>query len=281
MRWGVLRGQGGRRYPHCRGKKLTTEPCAAKKLLKFANAQDDRKKEAVIIPLLKAAEVTMPVPINPIDVFDVSFLKAPHLQLATHIIGIGEAFQAHHLYQDMPEGIPNGADIKEIGTCYHGLTYAVMTGSAGKKAERDAYREKAVLAASLALNWAGMRYLKENNFELITNLGADHKKKAQPRNTTPVLTDAPNKLELFHAKNSGGVHLAIGKVTKAACYYVQCCYGDPNDEGAWGREWQFTKIKGGVDLTGLEPGKVYYFRVRCLGHAGLGPWSTYVHIMVI
>ena len=116
----------------------------------------------------------MPAIINPISIFDTSFFNFPHLELATHIIGIGEAFIAHPLYQQVP-----GTEIKEVGTHYHDLIYAVMSGTSAKKAERDAYRAKAVLTASLALNWAGMRYLRENDFALITDLGADHKKKPQ------------------------------------------------------------------------------------------------------
>jgi len=217
----------------------------------------------------------------PINVFDTSFINLPHLQLATHLIGIGDAFIVHPLHQVMPEGVPHGTEIKDVGTRYHDLTYAVMTGASAKKAERDALREKAVLTASLALNWAGMRYLRENNFELIANLGVDQKKKSQPRSTTHVSIDAPGKLDLAHGKISGTVRLLLGKVPGAVTYIVQACKGNPNDEAAWNREWQFTKIKGGVELTQLDPGGVYYVRVRCLGHAGLGPWSTYVHIMVV
>jgi hypothetical protein len=223
----------------------------------------------------------MPGPINPINVFDTNFMNAPHLELASHVISIGEAFIAHSLYKEVPNGVPHGTEIKDVGTRYHDLSYAVMTGVSGSKSERDAYREKAVLAISLALTYAGMRYLRENNFELITNLGVDHKKKPQPRHTTPRLLDAPGQVELSYSKNSGTVRAKFRMVPGAITYYVQACLGDPNDEAAWIKEWQFTKIRGGVELTGLEPGKVYYFRVRCLGHAGLGPWSAYVHIMVV
>jgi hypothetical protein len=223
----------------------------------------------------------MTSPIYPINVFDTSFINLPHLELATHVMGIGDAFIAHPRYQEVPEGVPHGTEIKEAGARYHDLTYAVMTGASGKKAERDASRDTAVQAATLALNWAGMRYQRAGDFELITNLGVDHKKKSQPRNTIPVLVDAPSKVDVVHAKNSTAVCIHLGKVPGAVAYYVQACQGDPNDEKAWNKEWHFTKIKGGVEISGLEPGKVYYFRVRCLGHAGLGPWSTYVHIMVI
>jgi hypothetical protein len=219
--------------------------------------------------------------LNPISVFDTSFIFLPHLELATHIMGIGDAFLAHPHYQTVPEGVPHGAEIKEAGTRYHAMTYAVMTGASGKKAERDAIRDKAIQTTVLALNWAAMRFLREGNLELISDLGVDQKKKAQPRATTPVLVDAPSKVDVVHAKNSTAVLIRLSKVAGAITYFVQACQGDPNDEATWTKEWQFTKIKGGLEVSGLEPGKVYYFRVRCLGHAGMGPWSTYVHIMVI
>ncbi|WP_129126540.1 fibronectin type III domain-containing protein [Geomonas oryzae] len=223
----------------------------------------------------------MPFAFHPLSIFDTSFINYPHLECATHIIGIGEALIAHPLFQEVPAGAYHGNEIKILGTRYHDLTYAVMTGASGKKAERDAAREEALLATCLTLNWAGMRYLKEKNFELISNLGVDHRKKAAPRSTTTVLIKAPDKMKLEHGKISGTLRLVLGKVEGAVTYFVQACQGDPNDEAAWLKEWQFTKIKGGVELTGLEPGKIYYIRVRCLGHAGYGPWSTYVHIMVV
>jgi hypothetical protein len=223
----------------------------------------------------------MPTNIYPINVFDTSFIHLPHLELATHLVGIGDAFISHPLYQQVPVGVPHGTEIKDAGTRYHDLTYAVMTGSTAKKAERDALREKAVLTATLALNWAGMRYQREGNFDLITNLGVDQKKRTPPRTFAPVPISAPANVEVIHAQNSSTVRILLRRVPGAVTYIVQACQGDPNDEAAWNKEWQFTRLKGGLEVSGLDPGKVYYFRVRCLGHAGLGPWSNYVHIMVI
>jgi hypothetical protein len=223
----------------------------------------------------------MPDSINPISVFDTSFIYLPHLDLATQVMGIGDAFIAHPSYQQMPEGVPNGKEIKETGTHYHDLTYAVMSGASSKKAERDACRVKAVQTVTLALNWAGMRYQREGDFELIAGLGVEHKKKTPTRTTALVTVDAPGKIDVVHAKISTAVRILLGRVPGAVTYIVQACHGDPNNEAGWDKEWHFTRIKGGLEVSGLEPGKVYYFRVRCLGHAGLGPWSPYVHIMVV
>ena len=75
---------------------------------------------------------------SPINVFDTSFLNRPHLEVASYVIEIGDAFTSHKLYQQMPEGVPHGTEIKDVGTRYHDVTYAVMAGDHGKKAERDA-----------------------------------------------------------------------------------------------------------------------------------------------
>jgi hypothetical protein len=50
------------------------------------------------------------------------------------------------------------------------------------------------------------------------------------------------------------VHINLSKVLGAVTYYIQACQGDPNDEAAWNMEWLFTRIRGGVEITGLEPG---------------------------
>ena len=219
--------------------------------------------------------------IYPINVFDTSIFTAPHIELSTTVIGIGNNFLAHKHYVTVPDGVPHGTEIVEVGTRYHDLNYAILAGDSSKKTERDAYRVKSVQTTALALNWAGMRYLRENNLELITGLGVDQRKEAQPRSSMPVQIIAPNKLLLTRSARTGNLHLAISRVDGAFVYIVQACPGNPNDEAAWILEWQFTKIRGGVELTGLEPGKIYYVRVRCLGHTGYGPWSTYVHLMVV
>ncbi|MBJ6723909.1 fibronectin type III domain-containing protein [Geomesophilobacter sediminis] len=218
----------------------------------------------------------------PINVFDTSFLNGTHLEVATHIIGIGQSFKAHRLYQQVPEGVPHGDEIIDVGTRYHDVSYAVIAGDNGKKGERDSCGEKAVLTVGLALNWAGMRYLRENDPEYIINLGVDHAaKKTTSRSMTPVVPGTPEKVDLEHGQFTGTLRVLLPKVTGAITYFVQACQGDPSVESNWNQEWQFTKVKGGLLLTGLEPGKIYYVRVRCLGHGGFGHWSTYVRLMVV
>ena len=65
------------------------------------------------------------------------------------------------------------------------------------------------------------------------------KKESQTRTTTPVPTDAPGKVDVVHAKNSAAVRITLGRVPGAVTYIVQACQGDPNDEAAWTKEWQF------------------------------------------
>ena len=69
-------------------------------------------------------------------------------------------------------------------------------------------------------------------------------------------------------------------VKGAAHYDVYYCLGDPNDEASWYLAATFVNTRD-TRITGLEPGKMYLFRVHCLGADGFGPWSNVIKIMVI
>ena len=218
---------------------------------------------------------------NPIDSIDMSFLKWPHVELANRMMTIADAFAVHPGFQETcPPTVPNAQELKEIGTHYNVLATAALSGDRGKMAERDLYRQKAVQVLGLSLTWAAMRASREDNPGLIANLGVDQKKKAQSRSTTHALPGVPKDVHVKHGPNSGTMILNLPKVTGAVIYIVQACQGDPSKEESWSLEWQFASCKG-MQVTGLEPGKLYFFRVRCFGHVGHGPWSSLLSLMAI
>lgn len=218
---------------------------------------------------------------NPIDIFDMTVLTLPHIELANVTIGVGDAILAHPDYQEAgPPTVPDGHELKETGISYNALNTAVKAGDNSKKAEREALREKTVQQLVLALTWAAMRSVRENKPSLVANLGVELKKKGQSRSSIHPLVGAPKDPDVKHGPKSGTVLLNVTKVPGAVTYIVQACQGDPSREESWSHEWQFIKCKGN-EVTGLEPGKTYYFRVRCLGHAGHGPWSSIVSLMAI
>ena len=218
---------------------------------------------------------------NPIDIFDLSFLQWPHLELALRVITFADALSVHPGFQEpFPPTVPDSKELKETGIHYNALATAVSSGDHSKMPERDAFRPQAVQQLALTLTWAAMRSCRENNLSLITNLGVDPKRKIQSRSTTHELVGAPKDPKVKHGQISGTVTIDVPKVKGAVTYIVQACQGDPTKEESWSNEWQSAKCKG-IQATGLEPGKIYYFRVRCFGHAGHGPWSAIVSLMVI
>jgi hypothetical protein len=55
---------------------------------------------------------------------------------------------------------------------------------------------------------------------------------------------------------------------------------DPSSEASWVQAGLYTKASK-MEVSGLQPGKKYYFRVRYLGGNGAGPWSEIVSLICI
>lgn len=220
---------------------------------------------------------------NPIDPFDLKVLTLPHFGLANAVITVADAISVHPGFQGtdaFPPTVPAPKELKETGTHYSVLCTAAMTGHRGKMAERDAFRPIAVQQLALTLTWAAMRSVRENDPSLIADLGVEHKKKVQSRSTSHTLVGAPKDPQVKHGPVSEMVLVSVGKVKGSVMYIVQACQGDPTREDSWTLEVQSAKCKG-IEMRGLEAGKVYYFRVRCFCHAGHGPWSSIISLMVI
>ena len=69
-------------------------------------------------------------------------------------------------------------------------------------------------------------------------------------------------------------------VKGAKSYEVWCCEGDPLTESNW-RHVTSTGRVNRIELTGLTPGKLYYFRIRTISSTGSGPWSNFISMMAI
>ena len=219
--------------------------------------------------------------VNPIAPYDQSLLSLPHLEMANTIIGVANAIAIHPGYQDaFPPTIPNAKELLETGNHYSALITAVSMGDRGKIAERDAFRIKAVQQLMITLIWTGMRALREDNPSLTMNIGVPPKKNALSRSAAHVTTGTPKGIQIRHGAESGSVIIDLPKVNGAVIYKAQACQGDPSKEESWSQEWPSTKCKG-ITVSGLEPGEIYYFRMRCFGRAGNGPWSAIISLMVI
>ena len=85
---------------------------------------------------------------------------------------------------------------------------------------------------------------------------------------------APHEVSTYRVDREGSVKLSWGKVHGARTYQVFVTSEDPTNEKAWQLAAHSTRIR--VEIQGLEPGRMYHFRIRALLAAGEGPFSAVI-----
>jgi hypothetical protein len=215
------------------------------------------------------------------DVFDLNFKNMSHADFILFLGGMADALAAHPGYQTMPPEVPNSERFRELEARMAEAVKAAQTKDLVKIAERDATRAEGIVAARLTAHWAVIRSVYSNDRSFVTNLGLKLKKPATRVSKKPQMP-APSNLTVKHGAVSGSVTAKCGRVDGGASYQLLYCLGDQMLEASWNSDngSHFAHCSEMV-LDGLEPGKVYHFKVRVLGNSGHGPWSTVVSLMVI
>ena len=98
--------------------------------------------------------------------------------------------------------------------------------------------------------------------DLIINAGFEATKQREPIGELP----PPTSLSARVSSKSGVIKLDWDVVHGSNLYTVDINLGDPNVESDWAPVHATTKSR--CDITALDPGKFYWFRVRANGTAG-------------
>jgi len=217
-----------------------------------------------------------------LDLIELNLHLLPHLQLGHFVVGLADAFEKHPGHQGpgaFPPPLPQLDELRQVGNNHIAVTKAAEGGDRYQAAARDALRPTTELCPTILINWAVMRSVRENNPSLIANLGLQPKIPAA-KASLPALVTAPQNVTVKHGRDEGSVLLSTSKVPKGLTYHVGVCCENPSLEESWSLLGPFNRCRN-MELTGLEPGKVYYFRVRCYGAGGLSPWSAIVSLRVL
>jgi hypothetical protein len=105
-------------------------------------------------------------------------------------------------------------------------------------------------------------------------------KKVPQRVLDPQVLPPPDRFDLSRGPLSGSLVISASKVQKAASYDVQIATADPTVESNWTPAGSFATCRR-IELDGLTPGKTYSVRMRTLGSAGPGPWTSASSLMVV
>lgn len=216
-----------------------------------------------------------------LDVVDVNIRAMSNLELGNFVINLADAFAAHGGYKDegsIPSPLLRPDQLKEVGVAHLAVTRAAESGDRFKKAERDASRPITELHPTMLITWAAYRSVTENKPSLIADLGLPPKLKTAMRSLHADLP-TPQNPKAKHGK-SGVVLISVGRVPAAIAYYVGICQGDPSQPESWSSLGPFHKSQN-IQITGREPGQLYYFRVCCADSNGQSDWSSIVSIRVL
>lgn len=103
--------------------------------------------------------------------------------------------------------------------------------------------------------------------ELIKSAGGVVRRSPSPIGELP----APKKVTAVSTPFAGRIDISWGGVRGRSMYEPEMCSGDPKVESDW--KPLFLTTKNRHTITGLESGKLYYFRVKAIGTAGSSPVS--------
>jgi hypothetical protein len=229
----------------------------------------------------KTVEVKF-MPIHPlIDLVEVNVREMSHVELGNFAIYLADALARHKDYQDdsaIPKPLLKPDPLRQLGVNHLAVSKAAESGDRFKKAERDASRPLVELHSMMLIGWAAYRSVTENNPALITELSLPPKLKPAKASTHVEVT-APQNPKAKHGK-TGVLLISVGRVPGAMAYYVGICKGDPSQPESWSTVGPFHKSQN-MEITGLEPGQLYYFKVYCSGPSGQSDWSSIISTRVL
>lgn len=216
-----------------------------------------------------------------VDTVQVNLRDMSHLQLGNFVIGLADAFARHKGYQDdaaLPNPLLKPDPLRQLGVNHLAVTKAADSGDRFKKAERDASRPILELHTTMLINWAAYRAYTENDPALIADLTLPPKLRAAKAAAHPEVI-VPDNPKVKHGK-SGAALITVGRVPGAMTYYAAFCKGDPSQPESWSTVGPFYKARN-MEVTGLEPGQLYYFKVNCSGPSGQSDWSSIISLRIL
>ncbi|MBJ6749415.1 fibronectin type III domain-containing protein [Geomonas anaerohicana] len=178
------------------------------------------------------------------------------------------------IMQSIYDLLPDLQKLQGARDRHRSLSHLVVDGAHDKEPELEVARNDLIAKMNM-LN--GMATLTGKHDPTIPQkLGLVHQT-AGKRGSAAGLSVPGN----FRMAYEGRSIIARGSAVKGArSYEIWVCEGDPLVESSWRHHATSGKINK-IEITGLTPGRLYYFRIRAVGARDAGPWSTFISMMAI
>jgi hypothetical protein len=176
-----------------------------------------------------------------------------------------------------PATVPTLAQIQTDLAAFQSEFNATMAGDKTRIEARKNTRIK--VANDLSLLGFNVQMVAQGNTTLLESSGFPVRQKVI-RTQSPLPPGAPAGLTLSRGPVSGSVIVRASRVPEAGSYDLQLTAGDPTVEANWTDAGVFKNCRR-IELQGLTLYKTYSVRMRALGAAGYGEWSTPTSIVVM
>ena len=168
-------------------------------------------------------------------------------------------------------------NLKAIYAAFEEAYYASLTHDTLKIAQRDATRQTLTdLLKRLALY---LELMSEGDTAQLATTGYDLRHDSVHNNSSELLP-APSDFKVTHGQLTGSINIQVTRLSGAGSYEIQITQGDPKIESNWQHALS-SVTSTHILITDLNPGQIYWFRVRGIDSNGGGVWSDPMSIMVI
>ena len=176
-----------------------------------------------------------------------------------------------------PSPVPSLAQIETDLAAYQSAVTATAAGDKTRIVERRSARSK--LANDFVALALHVQRAAQGDATLLASTGFPLRQRA-PRTLVPLEPEAPARIKLSRGTVSGTAVLSASRVDNAGGYDVQLTTGDPTVEANWTDAGVYKNCRR-IELQGLTPFKTYSVRMRALGAAGYGAWTTPTSVTVL
>ncbi|MBJ6802669.1 fibronectin type III domain-containing protein [Geomonas propionica] len=170
--------------------------------------------------------------------------------------------------------LPNLEKLQAAHERHINIFQQVLGGARDMEGELEAARNEVITQSSLI---HGMVTLTGKHDPTIPQrLGLVHQIGSKRHSAAGLLV--PENFRMAYEKRS--IVARASAVKGARSYEIWLCESDPLVEASWRHHATSGKINR-IELTGLTPGKLYYFKIRAVGASDAGPWSNFISMMAI
>ncbi len=169
------------------------------------------------------------------------------------------------------------ADLRKDFGEYQDAFHAAASGDRAHIAQRNEAREN--LTQRLKKLASYLELVADGDTRKLMGTGYDLRSETVRSSTHQPLA-APEGLTVKHGKLSGQMVLRAPRLAGAVSYEAAYAEGSPSGDSAWVDAGTFAGSSR-IEVAGLTPGKVYWFRLRGINSAGPGAWCDPASLMVI